>query len=209
MTRSTTDVSLRIGAVALATAAALAGAGCSSSGSGGSDVGTSTSGSSTGGSSSSGGGASAGAPSATDLQNTLIGGSDIPGDTFTLHDTQPVSASGVVGVDGNFTNADGSRIVTIIITYYPDADGAKTSITASEKAVSGLITGATDSALAVGSEGHLYAGTDTQGEASLAIFQEGNYVVQIEFNSKSGDAIPAALATTVAQAQDSKVKAAS
>lgn len=212
MTRFTSDLGLRYGATALAAAGLLATAACSSSGSKPSTSNT-TSKSSTSSSSSSSTASSAPAktPSQQQLSFDLIGGDSIPGDTFKLHDTQPLSQGGATGIIGSFANADATRTVSDILVYFPTAAAAATATSAGEGAVSGEITKGLKDAAApgVGSLGHLYQGQTDQGEATLLLFQEGNYLCTIEFDSKAGDPIPAALATQVGQAQDSKLKAAS
>lgn len=187
-------------------------AACSSSGG---KPSTNTSGSSSSNSqssSSSSGSGSTSAPSADDLTFTLINPADIPGDTFTLKSSDPVSdAAPAVGVDGEFANADGSRKVTDALIWFPSASGAATALAAELTAgKQQIVSGLTDNALSVGTGGRIYQGNDASGPATIILFQEGNYVVTLEFNATAaGDAIPANLATGVATAQDSKIKAAS
>jgi hypothetical protein len=218
MTRSTADLSLRFGVATLAAIGVLTAAACSSSGGKGSAGGTTSSASSPASSSSTSPSAtssgSSKTPTTDDLTATLINPADIavPGDTFTLKTADPVSdASPAVGVDGEFANAAGTRKLTDVLLWFPtdsDADTALTSELAAGKQQ--IVTGLVDTPLTVGSGGHMYQGADADGPATIVLFQEGNYVVTLEFNSTTaGDDIPAALATSVATAQDSKVKAAS
>jgi hypothetical protein len=204
---------LRYSAAAIATIGLLASAACSSSG-GSKSTPKSTpksTDSSTSSSAAKGGAHSGSAPTNDELTATLIGGGDIPGDTFTLHDaTAAPQGGGTAGIVGSFTNKDASRTVTDILVWFPTAAAAATATAAEQKAVGGEITGSlTDAKLDVGTGGHLYTGTTDQGLAAVALYQEGNYVVTQEFDSKAGDTIPASVVTQVAQAQDSKVKAAS
>jgi hypothetical protein len=144
----------------------------------------------------------------------LINPADIPADTFTLKSADPISQSGAVGVDGEFANADGSRTVTDVVVWFPTDSEADTALTAEQTSAAGqLKAGGTHSQITLGGSSgtpaDLYAGNDAHGAATIILFQDGNYVVTLEFNSKTGDDIPAALATGVATAQDTKVAAAS
>jgi len=210
------DSCLRYGVTGLAVVGLLTSAACSSSGGGKSGGNSSSSGGTT--SSSSGapstspsspspsGGT---APSETDLTATLINPADIPGDTFTLKSAQPVNQAPATGIAGVFSNAAGTRTVSDILVWLPTDSDADTALTGELTAAKQQITsGLTDAPLSVGTGGHIFSGSDANGAATIILYQEGNYVVTIEFNSKGGDAIPAALATQVATAQDTKVKAA-
>jgi len=208
-----TQTCLRYGVTGLAAVGVLTAAACSSSGGGKANTSTtghsssSSPGSTIPSSPTSSGGT---APSDLDLTSTLINPADIPGDTFTLKSADPVHQAPAVGVDGEFSNADGSRLVTDVLAWFPTDTDADTALNAEYAAAKQQITsGLTDSPLSVGSGGHIYSGTAATGAATIILFQEANYVVTLEFISKAaGDAIPANLATGVATAQDTKVKAA-
>jgi hypothetical protein len=214
MTRSTAHLGLRFGVASVAAIGVLTAAACSSSGGkadSGSTPGGGTSSSSSPSPTSSGSGHT---PTTAGLTNTLINPADIavPGDTFTLKSADAVTdESPAVGVDGEFANAAGTRNVTDVLVWFPTDSDADTALTAELAAGRGqIVSGLVDTPLAVGSGGHMFQGADADGPATIVLFQEGNYVVTLEFNSTTaGDNIPAALATSVATAQDSKVKAAS
>jgi len=212
MNERITQSCLRYGVTGLAAVGVLAAAACSSSGGGKPSASTtsrsSSSSTSTAPSSPSPSGGTA--PSDLDLTSTLINPADIPGGTFTLKSADPINQAPAVGVDGEFSNADGSRTVTDVLVWFPTDSDTDTALTAEQAAAAHQITGGlTDAPIEVGVGGHIYSGTTANGPATIIVFQEANYVVTLEFNSKAAsDAIPANLATGVATAQDTKVKAA-
>lgn len=219
MTRTSTDRYLRISAASIATIGLLAASACSSSGSkpaaGKTPSTPSTPGSSsssapvTTSSSSSSSNNSAG-PSELELTSTLINPADIQGDTFTLKSSEPISQSGANGITGLFSNASGSRTLTDILVWFPSTAEADAAISAEVTAAKQQFTGTpTDAALPAGKSGHIYQGSDSKGAVTIMLFEEGQYVVTLEGNSAAGDAVPASVATAVATAQDSKIKAAS
>jgi hypothetical protein len=207
MTRSVSFVSLRSATALLATAGLLTSAACTSSG--GKKPTPSTSSTPTGTTSTSSGTAST--PSQDQLTATLIGGGDIPGDTFKLNTTSPIAQSGAVGVAGQFSNPDASRQLTDILIHFPTSGDAATALAAEKgSAVTAITSGLSTSDSSVGTGGKIFAGTGPTGPVSVLVFVEGNYVVTLEFQSKSAsDSVPTSIVNQVGAAQDSKVKAAS
>lgn len=155
-----------------------------------------------------------GTPTLDQLKAELIDPSVIPGDTFTLLRATQFNSGPGVGVEGLFQNGADSRALSDIVIYFPTAAQANAAFGAEAKPSLGgksLKPGFTNLSVAVGDQGHLFAGTDTGGgPATLVVFQEGNYVVTMDLHSvDENDSIPNDVATAVAEAQDVKVKAAS
>lgn len=189
-----------------ATLALLSAAACTSSGA--KKPSPSTSSSPSGSQSTSSG--SARTPSQADLTATLIGGGDIPGDTFTLGNATPVAQSGAVGIDGAFSNSDGSRQLADVLIHFPTAQAALTALAAEKTSVHTEIKSHLTSADSpVGTNGKIFTGAGGTGPIAILVYAEGNYVVTLEFQSKSAtDSIPTSVVNQVGAAQDSKVKAA-
>lgn len=137
----------------------------------------------------------------------LIKASDIPVAGFTLVTSQaPPAGKGITGI---FVTADGTRQVGDTIIVLPNADAAKTALTAAEGAAKDAIEGATVKSLDVGDGGQVFTGTTGSGaKASVELlFTEGNALVSIEFDGQKGDTVPDAVLAQVANAQDAAIKA--
>jgi hypothetical protein len=157
---------------------------------------------------------SSGAAQPFDYSNLLIKSTDIvvPGDTFSLLTSTPLTSPG--GVSGLFTNQGNSRSVDVGIFVYPDAAAA---VQARDMTVTGLtdpdigVKGATPTAVDVGGGGTIAIGTTTKpdGPKSKAsvIFAERKATVTINFESPANDPVPQDFVLDIARKQDAAIKA--
>lgn len=150
-----------LAASTLVVGAAVAGCGRDESSSSSSSASSSTSASAA---SSSAASTSSSAPAQpSDYSNLLIKPTDIvvPGDTFSLTQTLPVPNP--AGVEGVFTNQNGSRKVDDTIYVYPDAALASQALDASAKAIPELSVKATPEPADVGTGGQMAVGPSPDG----------------------------------------------
>lgn len=160
--------------------------------------------------SASGAPASSNAAQPSDFNNLLIKPADIvvPGDTFTLTQTLPVTPAGAEGV---FTNQTNLRKVDVTISVYPDAaqagqamEGFSQTFTDPQLGVKGPVSPAE-----VGSKGTVVVGQSPDGAKSVGIvvFTEGKVFTVIELNSPPDDAVQQDFLVDLARKQDAAIKA--
>ncbi len=146
----------------------------------------------------------------SDYSNLLIKPGDIvvPGDTFTLSQTLPVSNP--AGVEGIFENQNGSRKIDDTLYVYPDAGAAAQArdmnvpmMTDPDLGVKGTPTPAD-----VGTAGTMVAGTTSDGSKAKAIvmFTEGRVFAVLEFSSRADDPVPPDFVVDLARKQDAAIK---
>lgn len=172
-------------------------------------------------SSSSSSASSAAAPTSTsgtaqpsDYSNLLIKPTDIvvPGDSFKLMQTVPVPNP--AGISGLFMNQAGARSIDDTIYVYPDANAAAQARDQAVKAITDPdlgVRGGAATPVDVGVGGTMAIGTTIKAEGTQAkgsiMFSEGRTFVDIEFQSPSGDPVPADFVVDVARKQDAAIKA--
>ncbi|MGO9384505.1 MAG: hypothetical protein ACLP4W_21060 [Mycobacterium sp.] len=138
----------------------------------------------------------------------LIKPSDIivPGDTFTLMQTLPVTNP--AGVEGVFANQSASRKIDDTIYVYPDAGAASQALDASAKGVQELSVKATPTQADVGTGGQMAVGPSPDGSKAKAIvmFTEGKAFAVLEFESPPNDPVPPDFVLDLGRKQDAAIK---
>lgn len=145
------------------------------------------------------------------VKRVLIQPSDITIDKFTLTNLSPVSQSGAVGVSAVYANGNHKRVLSVILIHYPNSDDAAAAAPQEQTVAAGELTHnpASDNPLSVGQQGQIYQGSNDTGPLSIVVFQEGAWVITMEFISKTaGDNVPASVVTAIAQRQDDLVRTA-
>jgi hypothetical protein len=127
----------------------------------------------------------------SDYSNLLIQPTDIvvPGDTFSLTQTLPVPNP--AGVEGVFTNQNGSRKVDDTIYVYPDAAAASQALDASAKAIPELSVKATPEPADVGTGGQIAVGPSPDGSKAKGVlmFTHDKVFAVIELESDPNDPV--------------------
>jgi hypothetical protein len=151
---------------------------------------------------------STGAAQPSDYSGLLIKPSDVivPGDTFTLMQTLPVTNP--AGVEGVFANQSGSRKIDDTIYVYPDAAAASQALDASAKGVQELSVKATPTPADVGTSGQMAVGLSPDGSKAKAIvmFTEGKAFAVLEFESPPNDPVPPDFVLDLGRKQDAAIK---
>ncbi len=149
-----------------------------------------------------------GAAQPSDYSGLLIKPSDIivPGDTFTLMQTLPVTNP--AGVEGVFANQSASRKIDDTIYVYPDAGAASQALDASAKGVQELSVKATPTQADVGTGGQMAVGPSPDGSKAKAIvmFTEGKAFAVLEFESPPNDPVPPDFVLDLGRKQDAAIK---
>jgi hypothetical protein len=134
----------------------------------------------------------------------------VPGDSFKLMQTVPVPN----GISGLFMNQAGARSIDDTIYVYPDANAAAQARDQAIKAITDPdlgVRGGAATPVDVGVGGTMAIGTTIKAEGTQAkgsiMFSEGRTFVDIEFQSPSGDPVPADFVVDVARKQDAAIKA--
>lgn len=150
----------------------------------------------------------------SDFSTLLIQPTDIvvPGDSFgppkkrQLTDPAP-------GIEGVFTNQNGSRSIADSLLVYPDPEAAERDrdplIRSYTDPQTGAVKGATQSPADVGTGGTIISGPSSDGAKSVTsvIFREGKVIALIEFEGAPNDPVPPDIALDVARKQDAAVRA--
>lgn len=127
----------------------------------------------------------------SDYSNLLIKPADIvvPGDTFSLTQTLPVPNP--AGIEGVFTNQNGSRKVDDTIYVYPDAAAASQALDASAKAIPELSVKATPEPADVGAGGQIAVGPSPDGSKAKGVlmFTHDKVFVVLELESEANDPV--------------------
>lgn len=136
----------------------------------------------------------------------------VPNDTFKLMQTVPVPNP--AGISGLFMNQAGARSIDDTIYVYPDANAAAQARDAAVKQIADPdmgVRGGAATPVDVGTGGTMAIGTTIKAEGPQAkgsiMFSEGRTFVDIEFQSPSGDPVPADFVVDVARKQDAAIKA--
>ncbi len=144
----------------------------------------------------------------SDYSNLLIKPTDIvvPGDTFTLFQTLPVSNP--AGVEGVFMNQGGSRKVDDTIYVYPEARAASQALDQSAKGIQELSVKAAPSPADVGTAGQMAVGPSPDGSKSkgIVMFTEGKVFTVLEFESPPNDPLPPDFVLDLGRKQDAAIK---
>ena len=196
-----------LAASTLVVGAAVAGCGRDESSSSSSSASSSTSASAA---SSSAASTSSSAPAQpSDYSNLLIKPTDIvvPGDTFSLTQTLPVPNP--AGVEGVFTNQNGSRKVDDTIYVYPDAALASQALDASAKAIPELSVKATPEPADVGTGGQMAVGPSPDGSKAKGVlmFTQGKVFAVLELESDPNDPVHPDFLVDLGRKQGEAIKA--
>ena len=196
-----------LAASTLVVGAAVAGCGRDESSSSSSSASSSTSASAA---SSSAASTSSSAPAQpSDYSNLLIKPTDIvvPGDTFSLTQTLPVPNP--AGVEGIFTNQNGSRKVDDTIYVYPDAALASQALDASAKAIPELSVKATPEPADVGTGGQMAVGPSPDGSKAKGVlmFTQGKVFAVLELESDPNDPVHPDFLVDLGRKQGEAIKA--
>jgi hypothetical protein len=195
-----------LAASTLVVGAAVAGCGRDESSSPSSSASSSTSASAASSSAASASGSAAAQPS--DYSNLLIKPTDIvvPGDTFSLTQTLPVPNP--AGVEGVFTNQNGSRKVDDTIYVYPDAAQASQALDASAKAIPELSVKATPEPADVGTGGQMAVGPSPDGSKAKGVlmFTQGKVFAVLELDSDPNDPVHPDFLVDLGRKQDEAIK---
>jgi hypothetical protein len=196
-----------LAASTLVVGAAVAGCGRDESSSPSSSASSSTSASAASSSAASTSSSAAAQPS--DYSNLLIKPTDIivPGDTFSLTQTLPVPNP--AGVEGVFTNQNGSRKVDDTIYVYPDAALASQALDASAKAIPELSVKATPGPADVGTGGQMAVGPSPDGSKAKGVlmFTQGKVFAVLELESDPNDPVHPDFLVDLGRKQDEAIKA--
>ncbi|HEY9304626.1 MAG TPA: hypothetical protein VIO95_10085 [Mycobacterium sp.] len=140
----------------------------------------------------------------------MISADDIsfPGDTFTAAPPTQ-NPNGKAGVATVFSNQADTREIGDTILVFPDAASAAAALDGSKSSLSSNVTGGEPQPADVGTGGTIVSGTSPDGSKSVTVilFTEGKATVTLEFDGKPDDAVPPDFATSIAQKQDSAIKA--
>ncbi|MGW2659346.1 hypothetical protein ACWCW7_00160 [Nocardia tengchongensis] len=139
----------------------------------------------------------ASSPAASDYANLLIKPSDIDSD-WTLK-TSKAEQNGITGVYGN--GAGTEKISTAVIVR-DNPTTATAAVTAAKNDVAQK-AGAAFTPIDIGVDGGILNGSDG---TSVVMFAEGRAFAIIEFNSKTGEHVPAEVAFAIAAKQDAAIK---
>ncbi|WP_067720904.1 hypothetical protein [Nocardia yamanashiensis] len=166
-------------------------AGCSS------DQESSTAGTSAAPTTAAAGTTAAAAPAASEYTKLLIKPGDIDAD-WTLRTTKP-EQNGITGIYGN--GAGTEKITTAVVVR----DSAATAAAAAAAAKTGVVqqAGGAFTPIPVGVDGGILNGSNG---TTVVVFAEGPAFAIIEFNSKTGEAVPAEVAIAIAERQDAVIK---
>jgi hypothetical protein len=145
---------------------------------------------------------------AADYRSLLISPSDVGPGAF-VDGPPTLNPSGINGVGQTFKNPDGKRTIVDTVAVYPDPALAAPMIPAMKAELGKKITGA-QMPINIGSNGFMVAGTSAdpskQMEISVAVFIEGNAVVDLEFDCSLGNPTPTDVLLDLARKQDTAVK---
>jgi hypothetical protein len=188
--------------VAVAAVIALAAAGC-----GGSD--RSSSGTTTSTTSVAAATTSSRSPTAaeTDYSSLLIKPGDIGPDATA--DGPPIAnPGGTVGTGQTFKTPDGNRVVVVTIAVFPDPDAAAGMIQPMKDTITDKVNGE-QKPVDVGSSGFMVEGPAKQKsmEVSEVVFTQGRALVDLEYDSASGNPAPSDAVLDVARKQAAAVAA--
>lgn len=197
-----------LAASALVASAVVAGCGNDTSSSPSSSASSSASSTSAPSSSAAPSSSTSGAGQPSNYSNLLIKPSDIsvPGDTFKLD--QSGSDPSSPGINGDFSNQDGSRKIHIMIGVFPDANAATQVNNDNAKNTDLFVKGTPPSPIDVGTGGVMAVGQDTSGRSSaVALFAEGKAAATIVFDSAPNDPVSPDFVLDLARKQDAAIKA--
>lgn len=139
----------------------------------------------------------ASSPVASDYAKLLIKPSDIDAD-WTLK-TSKAEPNGITGVYGN--GAGTEKISTAVIVR-ENAPAAAAAVAAAKNDVAQK-AGAVFTPIDVGVDGGIM---NAPGGSTVVVFAEGGAFAIIEFNSKTGEYVPAEVALAIAAKQDTAIK---
>ncbi|WP_157554458.1 hypothetical protein [Nocardia crassostreae] len=139
----------------------------------------------------------ASSPAASDYANLLIKPSDIDSD-WTLKTTK-AEQNGITGIYGN---GAGTEKITTSIIVCEDATTAAAAVTAAKNDIAQK-AGAAFTPIDIGVDGGIL--NDLNGTTVVVFAERGAFSI-IEFNSKTGEPVPAEVAVAIAAKQDAAIK---
>ena len=152
---------------------------------------------------------SSAAPQPSDYNNLLIKPTDIvvPGDTFSLTQTLPISNP--AGVEGVFTNQNNTRKVDDSLYVYPDATAASQALDQSAKAIPELSVKATPETADVGTGGQIAVGPSPDGSKAkgIVMFTQDKVFADLELESDPNDPVNKDFLLDLGQKQAAAIKA--
>jgi len=141
----------------------------------------------------------ASSPASIDYTSLLIEPSDIDAG-WTVVSTKPEQD----GITGNFGNSEDTEAISTSVIVHEDSETAAAAVAAAKDAVSQEAGGATFSPADVGVGGGIL---NDQSGTTVVVFGEGRAFAFLEFNSKTGERVPAEVAIEIAKVQDATIKA--
>lgn len=137
-------------------------------------------------------------PASVDYAGLIIKPSDIDAG-WTLKTTKPTQ-NGIIGI---FGNSEETEKITSSVVVRENSETAAAAVAAAKNAVVQK-SGAAFSPSDVGVDGGLLNAPDG---ATVVAFHEGKAFAILEFNSKTGERVPADVAIEIAKKQDAAIKA--
>lgn len=140
----------------------------------------------------------------TNYRSLLLTGADLSDaeDTFSERSAQD-SPNGVPGASAFFVNDDDTRAISDTVLVYPDAAAATGALRQASASISTLVTGGTPKPVAIGTDGSIVAGTAPDENKSVTVlsFTHGPALVQLQFESATGDVTTEEFVTSVGKMQ--------
>lgn len=143
-----------------------------------------------------------------DYSNLLIPASDIavPDDSFKLD--QSAQAPNQVGIQGSYSNQDGNRKISMMISVLPNAAMAVENNDNNTKTVDMFVQDTPPNPIDFGTGGVMAVGQAEGGRSSAVVmFAEGRATVLIVFDSPPDDPLSPDFVLDVARKQDAAIKA--
>ncbi|MGW6374872.1 hypothetical protein ACWFRB_02250 [Rhodococcus sp. NPDC055112] len=138
-------------------------------------------------------------PASIDYARLLIEPTDIDAD-WKLVTTKPEQD----GITGSFGIDEDTEVISTSVIVRENSATAAAAVAAAKESVSQEAGGATFSPIDVGVGGGIL---DAPGGTTVIVFGEGRAFAFLEFNSKTGERVPADVAIEIAKLQDAAIKA--
>ncbi len=154
------------------------------------------------------GGATTKTAAAKDYSHILLT-PDAMGDEDYTAQPPTLNPDGIPGASKVLLNQAGTRAVGATVFVLATPDAAVASLNGARRALGTVIDDADPQPAPVGANGVLAAGQSPHGAKAVTVvmFTEGRTFTTVKFDAAPADAVPAALATDVAQRQDARIKA--
>ncbi|MFD4433939.1 hypothetical protein [Nocardia sp. NPDC058497] len=141
----------------------------------------------------------ASSPASIDYPSLLIKPGDIDAG-WTLKTTKP-QQDGIIGI---FGNSEGTEKISSAVIVRENSETAAAALAAAKDGASQKAGGAAFSPVDVGVGGGILNAPDG---ATVVAFSEGSAFAILEFESKTGERVPAEVAIAIAKSQDAAIKA--